>query len=74
MRCQRPGADNKRMMRGPQHISCPDCGSTNLITISMAMGEGRVLFRTCPPCEARWWERDGSQITRDVALESVPRR
>jgi transposase-like protein len=62
------------MMRGPSDISCPDCGSTNLITISMAMGEGRVLFRTCPPCEARWWERDGSQISRDAALESVPHR
>jgi transposase-like protein len=62
------------MMRGPQnHISCPDCGSTNLITIAMALGEGRVLFRTCPPCEARWWEKDGSQVSRDAVLESVPR-
>jgi ssDNA-binding Zn-finger/Zn-ribbon topoisomerase 1 len=57
----------------PHGISCPDCGSTNLITISMAMGDGRVPFRTCPRCEARWWEKDGSQISRDAALDSVPR-
>jgi transposase-like protein len=63
------------MMRSPMEaVHCPDCGSDNLITIAMSMGEGRVLYRTCSPCEAKWWEKDGSRISRDNALAGVPRR
>jgi hypothetical protein len=68
-------ADTTYMTRSPRNpVQCPDCGSDNLITVAMSIGEGDVLFRTCPPCEARWWERDGSRISRHTALQGVPRR
>ena len=63
------------MMRSPMEATrCPDCGADNLITITMRLGDGAIRFRTCSPCEARWWEKDGSQITRETALQGVPRR
>jgi hypothetical protein len=67
-------ADTSNMRSSRNPTRCPDCGSANLISVAMSIGEGEVLFRTCPPCEARWWERDGSRITRDTALQGVPRR
>jgi transposase-like protein len=74
-RWRRAFADTNTMMRSPRNPTrCPDCGSANLISVAMSIGEGEVLFRTCPPCEARWWEQDGSRITRDTALRGVPRR
>jgi transposase-like protein len=68
-------ADTSSMMRSPRNpVHCPDCGSANLISVAMSIGEGEVLFRTCPPCEARWWEQDGSRVSRETALQGVPRR
>lgn len=46
---------------------CPSCGGKDLLTIGFGDAEG-VLFRICPPCEARWWERDGDSLDLSAVL------
>jgi uncharacterized protein with PIN domain len=52
---------------------CPSCEG-ELLTVSIEMGDGQVIFRTCPACDLRWWEKGGSSISRDAALTDLPRR
>lgn len=42
--------------------TCPNCGSGDLITISMAVGGRDLAFTTCHRCEAKWWYRDGERV------------
>lgn len=50
---------------------CPSCNSTELVTVSFEREDTTVIFRACPPCEAKWWERDGTLIDRDAAIPIV---
>jgi formate dehydrogenase maturation protein FdhE len=47
--------------------ACPECGSSDLLTITMTVNEREISFTACHDCEAKWWNRDG----QDVPLESV---
>lgn len=51
--------------------SCPSCGAGDLLTVTFEAEGAQVLFRVCPPCEARWWERDGERIDLSAALPLV---
>lgn len=51
--------------------ACPTCGSDQLLTVTFEIDGSMVLFRTCPPCESKWWEHDGVAIDRDVAIPLV---
>jgi formate dehydrogenase maturation protein FdhE len=35
--------------------SCPNCASTDLVAVDMALRGGRVRFAHCRRCEHRWW-------------------
>ena len=61
----------KSMSTNAHHAACPSCGSGELVTVSFEREGATVIFRTCPPCEAKWWERDGTRIDRDAALPIV---
>jgi hypothetical protein len=50
---------------------CHICGSDQLVTVTFEVDGSTVIFRTCPPCEARWWARDGIPIERDLAIPMV---
>lgn len=51
--------------------SCPSCGSSEVVAVTFGVGDSLVVFRTCPPCEAKWWERDGDHIDRETAIPLV---
>jgi len=51
--------------------SCPSCGSEELVAVSFERDGATVVFRSCPPCEAKWWERDGAPIERETAIPIV---
>jgi len=51
--------------------TCPTCGSDQLLTVTFDLDGSAVLFRTCPPCEAKWWEHDGVRIERAAAIPLV---
>ena len=55
-------------------IHCSSCSSDDLLTVSLAMPDGDVLFWTCSQCESTGWDRDGAMLTRDSALANIPRR
>jgi formate dehydrogenase maturation protein FdhE len=55
-------------------LRCEQCGSTDVLSVSMNMEDGGIQFRTCTDCEATWWERDGLRIERTEALTAIPRR
>lgn len=44
------------------------------MAVSISMADGPVDFWTCVLCETTGWERDGSQLSRDMALAHIPRR
>ena len=48
-------------------LSCPNCASGDLITISMTVSGRDLAFTTCHLCETKWWHKDGEQ----VPLQSV---
>jgi DNA polymerase III alpha subunit (gram-positive type) len=48
-------------------LSCPNCASGDLITITMTVSGRDLAFTTCHLCETKWWHRDGEQ----VPLQSV---
>jgi formate dehydrogenase maturation protein FdhE len=34
---------------------CPNCASTDLVSVDMALRGGSVRFAHCRRCEHRWW-------------------
>ena len=50
-----------------QTLSCPNCDSGDLITITMTVSGRDLAFTTCHLCETKWWHRDGE----NVPLQSV---
>ncbi|MGH2724464.1 MAG: hypothetical protein ACRDI0_09415 [Actinomycetota bacterium] len=59
--------------RAREATRCPACGGS-LMTISLRMAEGEAIYRICPPCEANWWERDGTRVARDEVLSQPTER
>lgn len=72
MEGRRPGADPVVMnTRAKEATRCPVCHG-DLLSVSMRMKGGMATFRLCPPCETKWWERDGTRVSRETAL-TAPR-
>lgn len=62
------------MNAAPGTMTCPACGSDEVISIAMSLDEDPVRFRACHACETKWWERDGSPASLKSILDLVPRR
>lgn len=50
---------------------CPDCGSDEVVTLAMSVGESDLRFTCCHTCEARRWERAGESMTLRSVLDLV---
>lgn len=50
---------------------CPSCGSGEVVAVTFGVGDSLIVFRACPPCEAKWWEQDGDAIDRETAIPLV---
>jgi hypothetical protein len=50
---------------------CPDCGSNEVVSLAMAVGESDLRFTCCQTCEARRWEREGESIPLRSVLDLV---
>jgi hypothetical protein len=35
---------------------CPDCGSSQVKQIDMAVARKQMVHNTCSDCHLRWWE------------------
>ena len=53
---------------------CSECRSGDVLTVGMNMTDASVLFWTCAACETTGWVREGSLVSREAALTSIPRR
>jgi hypothetical protein len=53
---------------------CPTCGSDELLTLSMVVGDSALRFTCCVTCENRVWEREGTSIPLDSVLGIVSKR
>jgi uncharacterized protein with PIN domain len=53
---------------------CPECGSAELLRVDLTVEAVPMAFTTCPNCEARWWERNGSGLPLSAVLEAVAKR
>jgi len=51
--------------------TCPECGSGELLTITMMVEEHPLAFTACHECEAKWWSRDGEPTTLPSVIEVV---
>jgi hypothetical protein len=51
--------------------TCPSCGSGEVVAVTFEVGGSMIVFRACPPCEAKWWEQDGDTIDRETAIPLV---
>ena len=55
-------------------IECPDCGSANVINITLTTQEGDpIAFHSCHACDRRWWNKDGERIDLGNVLELARR-
>jgi hypothetical protein len=43
-------------------LSCPACGSEDLLTITMTIRDAPIAFTFCGDCEWRGWEREGRMM------------
>ena len=54
--------------------TCNECGSRDLVTITMTVDGQDVSFTACHGCEAKWWFRDGERIALESILDMVNNR
>jgi len=50
---------------------CRDCGSDEVLTLAMSVGESVLRFTCCHACETRRWERGGESIPLRSVLDLV---
>ena len=60
--------------RAHSKTRCRSCRSGAVLTVAMNMKDAPVVFWTCTSCETTGWEREGSLVSRETALSSIPRR
>lgn len=48
--------------------ACRTCGSSDIVSIEMNVGEQRVTFIACHKCESKAWERDGEAVELEQVL------
>lgn len=53
---------------------CATCGSDEILSLSMVVGESDLRFTCCVTCESRVWEREGHSIPLDSVLGIVSSR
>ena len=55
------------------HISCPNCTSTDLLSVALAPKDRPMQFHTCRHCEQRWWEdiAEGADVGLDVVIAEL---
>jgi len=55
----------------PSEGACPVCESGELISISMSVNGSDLNFTTCHMCEAKWWLREGEQVSLSSVIGEV---
>ncbi|HEY7400796.1 MAG TPA: hypothetical protein VH989_07845 [Actinomycetota bacterium] len=53
---------------------CPNCKSTDLITIMMSVSARDLAFTTCHMCEAKWWQSDGEDVPLGSVISQVAQK
>jgi formate dehydrogenase maturation protein FdhE len=53
---------------------CATCGSDEVLSLSMLVGDSELRFTCCVTCETRVWEREGRAIPLDSVLGIVATR
>lgn len=53
---------------------CPECGSRDLLSITMQVDGRDLSFTTCHGCEAKWWDRDGEAVPLTSVINIVAQR
>ncbi len=48
---------------------CENCGSPDLLTVELSVGDQPVSFTACHECETKWWVRAGARIPLRSVLE-----
>ncbi|MCA1726647.1 MAG: hypothetical protein LC722_03030 [Actinobacteria bacterium] len=61
-------------MSNQDRVRCRQCGSGDVLRVELQPQQDPIVFITCPSCEARWWERDGSDVSRSAVLKGFARR
>jgi DNA-directed RNA polymerase subunit M/transcription elongation factor TFIIS len=61
-------------MSKQDEMRCRQCGSRDILRVELRLQDDPIVFITCPTCEARWWERDGSDVSRSAVLKGFARR
>ena len=50
---------------------CPACGSGDVMTIEMRVGDDPLSVRYCAKCETREWSRAGASVDLDYLLPAM---
>ncbi len=53
---------------------CPWCKASQLVEISVRMGERTVTMRSCSRCDTRWWDSQGEPLELPGVLALASRR
>ena len=53
---------------------CPDCGTEELLKVTLTVAGSEMEFTTCHTCEGRWWEREGELVPLTSLLSLVGRQ
>jgi hypothetical protein len=53
-------------------LVCTSCGQTSVIQIEMKLPDGtQVMFCSCHVCEAKWWDKEGEEVSVDGIIDLV---
>ena len=55
-------------------MTCPTCGTSNVVAIDLRMAERQVTMRSCGRCDRRWWASEGEKIELPGVLELAATR
>lgn len=53
-------------------LVCTSCGQASVIQIEMKLPDGsEVIFCSCHECEAKWWDKEGEEVSVDRIIDLV---
>ncbi|MCA1656535.1 MAG: hypothetical protein LC713_02300 [Actinobacteria bacterium] len=55
-------------------MTCPTCRSTTLVEIGLTLGARRLTMHSCPCCENRWWDEEGTKVALPRVIQLAPAR
>jgi hypothetical protein len=61
-----PGTEEQ----GMSEVRCEPCGST-MVEITLKVGEGTVVMRSCSRCDRRSWLSDGEPVELPGVLDQI---